>query len=45
MFEYQARRGEAFQRDRDPAFTRSLAPDVLRFDAWLAANAARIPIA
>lgn len=45
MFEYQARRGESFLRDRDPAVARSLAPSVLGFDAWLAANASRIPIA
>lgn len=45
MFQFQAIRGEAFLRDRDPALSRSLAPDLLDFDAWLAANASRIPIA
>ena len=44
MFEYQAIRGEAFYRDRDPGLARALNPDLLDFDAWLAANASRIPL-
>ena len=44
MFQYQAILGDEFLRARDPAAARSLNPQLLSFDAWLAANAARIPI-
>ena len=45
MFQYQAILGDEFLRSRDPALARALDPGLLDFDAWLAANAARIPIA
>jgi uncharacterized protein YbjT (DUF2867 family) len=45
MFQYQAILGDEFLRSRDPALSRALNPGLLDFDAWLAANAARIPIA
>jgi uncharacterized protein YbjT (DUF2867 family) len=45
MFEFQALRGDAFLRDRDPGLARSLNPALLNFDTWLAANIGRIPIA
>ncbi|HEY6194341.1 MAG TPA: NmrA/HSCARG family protein [Candidatus Eisenbacteria bacterium] len=45
MFEFQAILGDEFLRSRDPALARALNPSLLDFDAWLAANAARIPIA
>jgi uncharacterized protein YbjT (DUF2867 family) len=44
MFQYQAILGDEFLKSRDPAASRSLNPQLLSFDAWLAANAARIPI-
>ena len=44
MFQFQAIRGDAFLRDRDPALSRELNRELLSFDAWLEANAARIPI-
>lgn len=44
MFEYQQIRGEDFLHNRDPVLARSLYPDLLTFDAWLKANAARLPI-
>jgi uncharacterized protein YbjT (DUF2867 family) len=44
MFQYQAIAGEAFQRSRDPKLARELHPQLQDFDAWLAANASRIPI-
>lgn len=44
MFQFQAIRGDAFLRDRDPVLARALDPQLLSFDAWLEANAARIPI-
>jgi uncharacterized protein YbjT (DUF2867 family) len=44
MFQFQAIRGDAFLRDRDPALSRALDPELQSFDAWLTANAARIPI-
>jgi uncharacterized protein YbjT (DUF2867 family) len=44
MFHYQQIRGEAFLRDRDPTLARSLNPELLTFDAWLEANAARLPV-
>jgi uncharacterized protein YbjT (DUF2867 family) len=44
MFQFHDILGDEFQRARDPLRTRALHPGVLDFDAWLAANAARIPI-
>ncbi len=45
MFQYQAILGDEFLRSRDPALSRALNPELLTLDAWLAANANRIPIA
>lgn len=45
MFQFQAMLGDEFQGYRDAARTRVLNPALLDFDAWLAANASRIPIA
>jgi uncharacterized protein YbjT (DUF2867 family) len=45
MFQYQAILGDEFLKSRDPAQSRSLNASLMSFDAWLAANAARIPIA
>ena len=45
MFQFQAIRGEEFLRTRDPVLSRQLNPELLSFDAWLAANASRVPIA
>jgi uncharacterized protein YbjT (DUF2867 family) len=45
MFQFQAILGDEFLRSRDAAISRSLNPDLLNFDAWLTANASRIPIA
>ena len=45
MFQYQAIAGETFQRNRDPKLARELNPQLLSFDAWLVANASRIPLA
>ena len=44
MFQFHALLGEEFLRFRSPATARALHPKVLPFDAWLAANAERIPI-
>ncbi len=44
MFQFQAILGDEFLRSRDPEVARSLNPRILDLDAWLAANAARIPI-
>ena len=44
MFQFQALQGEAFLRNRDPVFARQLNPELLSFDAWLTANAAKIPL-
>ena len=44
MFQFQAILGEAFLRSRDPKRARTLNPQLQDFDAWLAVNAARIPI-
>ena len=44
MFQFQAILGDEFLRRRDPALTRTFSPEVLDFDAWLAANGSRIPI-
>jgi hypothetical protein len=43
MFQYQQLLGEDFLRARDPALSRELNPELLGFDAWLAANAGKIP--
>lgn len=45
MYQYQAILGDEFLRDRDPALSRALNPELLSFQAWLAANGSRIPIA
>jgi uncharacterized protein YbjT (DUF2867 family) len=44
MFQFQAILGEEFLSSRDPERARSLNPELLSFDAWLGANAGRIPI-
>lgn len=44
MFQFQQIMGEDFQRARDPKLSRELNPALLDFDAWLAANAAKMPI-
>ena len=44
MFQFQAILGDEFLRSRDPECSRSLNPNLLTFDAWLAANAGRMPI-
>jgi uncharacterized protein YbjT (DUF2867 family) len=44
MFQFQAILGDEFLRDRDPQVSRTLNPQLQDFDAWLAANAGRIPI-
>jgi uncharacterized protein YbjT (DUF2867 family) len=45
MFQFQAILGDEFLRMRDVELSRSLNPALQTFDAWLAANAARVPIA
>jgi uncharacterized protein YbjT (DUF2867 family) len=45
MFQFQAILGDEFLRSRDAAVARLFNPDLLNFDAWLTANASRIPIA
>lgn len=44
MFQFHAILGEEFLRARDPGVARSLNPDLLDFDGWLAANARSVPI-
>jgi uncharacterized protein YbjT (DUF2867 family) len=44
MFEFQAILGDEFLRSRDPKHSRALNPQLQSFDAWLGANAGRIPI-
>jgi len=44
MFQFQAILGDEFLHSRDPGLSRSLNPGLLSFDAWLAANASRIPV-
>jgi hypothetical protein len=44
MFQYQAILGIEFERSRDPTRARQLSAQLQSFDAWVAANAARIPI-
>ena len=43
MFEYQMLLGPKFLEARDPKLTRELNPNTRDFDAWLAANAGRMP--
>jgi uncharacterized protein YbjT (DUF2867 family) len=45
MYQWQAILGEEFLRARPVEPTRALNPELLSFDAWLAANASRIPVA
>ena len=45
MFQFQAILDDEFVRSRDPERARSLNPELLSFDAWLQANATRVPIA
>ena len=44
MFQFYADFEAPFCASRDPAVARSLNPDLQTFDAWLTANAARIPL-
>ena len=44
MYQWQAIAGDAFLAERSAEAARALAPDLLTFDAWLTANAARIPL-
>jgi uncharacterized protein YbjT (DUF2867 family) len=44
MFQIYAEFEPAFVASRDVALSRSLDPELLSFDAWLAQNAARIPL-
>lgn len=44
MFQYQAIEGDEFVNSRSPKLARTLNPELLDFDAWLAANGALIPI-
>lgn len=44
MFQFQAIRGEEFQRSRDPIASRALNPALQDFDAWLAVNASRMSV-
>jgi uncharacterized protein YbjT (DUF2867 family) len=44
MYQWQAIMGEEFLGYRSAETARSLNPELLNFDAWLAANASRIPI-
>ena len=43
MFQFQKILGDDFYRVRDPELARSLNPELLDFDRWLATNASRIP--
>ncbi len=44
MFQFKRDFEQPFRAARDPAFARSLNPALQTFDAWLAKNAARIPV-
>ncbi len=44
MFQFQAIGGEGFVSSRNVALSRSLNPELLSFEQWLAANAERIPL-
>ena len=43
MYQWQAILGDDFLAARSPEATRTLNPELLDFDSWLAANASRIP--
>ncbi len=45
MFQFQAILGDEFLRARSVELSHSLNPALLNFDAWLAMNAGRVPIA
>ena len=45
MFQYQAILGDEFYRAREPKLAKELNPQLQSFDAWLAANAASVPVA
>jgi hypothetical protein len=44
MYEHHSLLGEEFRRFRSPEVARALNPALLSFDAWLGANAVRIPL-
>jgi uncharacterized protein YbjT (DUF2867 family) len=44
MFEFQAIRGADFLASRDPAESRSLNPELMAFDSWLAASKGQLKI-
>jgi hypothetical protein len=44
MYEHHSLLGEEFRRFRSPEVARALNPALLSFDAWLGANAGRIPL-
>jgi len=44
MYEHHAILGEKFRRNRSPVVARALNPALQSFDAWLRANASRIPL-
>ncbi len=44
MFQFHAILGDEFLGYRSPQLSRSLNPEMLDFDAWLAANKGRVPI-
>jgi uncharacterized protein YbjT (DUF2867 family) len=44
MYEHHAILGEKFRRNRSPVVARALNPALQSFDAWLSANASRIPL-
>jgi uncharacterized protein YbjT (DUF2867 family) len=44
MFQYNRDFAEAFCAARDPAFARSVNPELLSFDQWLELNKSRIPM-
>jgi uncharacterized protein YbjT (DUF2867 family) len=44
MFQYQAILGDEFLASRDPELSRSLNPEVISFDSWLATNGEKIPL-
>ncbi|HSC47761.1 MAG TPA: NmrA/HSCARG family protein [Gammaproteobacteria bacterium] len=44
MFQFQQILGQEFYKSRDPVASRALNPALQNFDAWLKANAGRIPI-
>ena len=44
MFQYQAILGNEFLRARDPKLARSLNPELLDFQTWLATSVAKVPV-